>query len=542
MNPDLQKPLQKNIAELQSFIEGPNSIPVVRDQELGIIAEGHKLLNENSEVSRQLTRAVGRLVAATERDIAQANLEAQSTLRLGTTILAIVVALSLLSSVLIVWLYVGRNLIARLRALSASMRAIAGGDLETVIPAGGSDEIAGMAEALAIFRATAIEVKEANLREIQEARRRLTDAIESISEGFSLYDNEDRLVLCNSRYRDLLYPGMADVLTPGTPFSTIIRRAAERGLIRDAQDHMEAWIAQRLAQHRDPRGGPHLQERSNGRWIQVSERKTEGGGTVAVYTDITELKRTEEAAGLASRAKSEFLANMSHELRTPLNAIIGFTRLVMQRTKDVLPQKQHENLEKVLISAEHLLSLIGAVLDLSKIEAGRMDVRPVEFSLGPLIDLCLRTVEPMIGSDRLRLVRDLEPDLPSLVTDQGKLKQILMNLLSNAIKFTEVGSITVRTRRCGDAVTIAVADTGIGIPRGAQELVFEEFRQVDSGSTRQHSGTGLGLTISRRLARLMGGDIEVQSSVGVGSTFIVSLPLRYGELESSRRGPIEVGR
>src|SRR5262249_23500139 len=149
------------------------------------------------------------------------------------------------------------------------------------------------------------------------------------------------------------------------------------------------------------------------------------------------------------------------------NAIIGFTRLVMQRAKDVLPRKQHENLEKVLISAEHLLSLIGAILDLSKIEAGRMDVRPVEFSLAPLIDLCLRTVEPMIPSDRLRLVRDLEPDLPSLVTDQGKLKQILMNLLSNAVKFTEAGTVTVRTRRRGDVVTIAVADTGIGIPKDA---------------------------------------------------------------------------
>jgi signal transduction histidine kinase len=171
-----------------------------------------------------------------------------------------------------------------------------------------------------------------------------------------------------------------------------------------------------------------------------------------------------------------------------------------------------------------------------------MDVRPIEFSLAPLIDLCLRTVEPMIASDRLRLVRDLEPDLPSMVTDQGKLKQILMNLLSNAVKFTEMGTVTVRTRRRGDVITIAVADTGIGIPRDAQEVVFEEFRQVDSGSTRQYSGTGLGLTISRRLARLMGGDIEVQSTVGVGSTFTVSLPLRYVDLGSNRRGPIEVGQ
>jgi adenylate cyclase len=536
----LQKPLKDPIAELQSLVDGQSSILAARDQELAIIADGHQLLNENADVSHQLTQAVNRLVATAEQDIARANLEARSVQRLSTTVLAVVVALSLVSSALIVWLYVGRNLITRLRALSDSMLAIAGGNLKTVVPAGGSDEISRMAEALAVFRATAIEVEEANLREIREARRRLSDAIESISEGFSLYDADDRLVLCNSRYRDLLYPGMADVLTSGTPFTTIIRHAAERGLIRDAEGRIDAWVGERLAQHRDPRG-LHLQRRSSGHWIQISERKTEDGSTVAVYTDITELKQTEEAvlaakdqAELASRAKSEFLANMSHELRTPLNAIIGFTRLVMQRSQDILPKKQHDNLEKVLVSAQHLLSLISTILDLSKIEAGRMEVRPVEFSLAPLVELCLRTVEPMVTGDRIQLARDIEPDLPLLVTDQGKLKQILMNLLSNAVKFTEAGTITVSARRRGTDVVIAVSDTGIGIPKSALDLVFEEFRQVDSGSTRQYGGTGLGLSISRHLARLMGGNIELESTVGIGSTFTVSLPLRFEDIAPTR--------
>ena len=172
-----------------------------------------------------------------------------------------------------------------------------------------------------------------------------------------------------------------------------------------------------------------------------------------------------QGAGRAGEpAKSEFLANMSHELRTPMNAIIGFTRLIMRRCKDLLPERQYGNLEKILASANHLLGLINDVLDLSKIEAGRMDVRPLEFALEPLLDQCLRTVEPMVRSGRVQLIKEIEPGLPPLFSDQDKLRQILINLLSNAAKFTEAGSITVDVRRRGQDIAITVADTGIGIP------------------------------------------------------------------------------
>ena len=257
------------------------------------------------------------------------------------------------------------------------------------------------------------------------------------------------------------------------------------------------------------------------------------GGRMLTYYDLTHLKRTEEAlqaakeqAEQASTAKSEFLANMSHELRTPMNAIIGFTRLIMRRCKDVLPERQYGNLEKILASANHLLGLINDVLDLSKIEAGRMDLRPVEFALEPLVDQCLRTVEPMVRSGQVHLVKEIEPGLPGLFSDQDKLRQILFNLLSNAAKFTEAGTITLTARRSGDTVAVAVADTGIGIPADQLELVFEEFRQVDSSSTRQYGGTGLGLSISRRLAQLLGGDITLESTPGGGSTFTLTIPLR----------------
>ena len=253
--------------------------------------------------------------------------------------------------------------------------------------------------------------------------------------------------------------------------------------------------------------------------------------TAELETLVTERTRELQAANRlleeASRHKSEFLANMSHELRTPMNAIIGFTRLVMRRSKDVLAPRQYENLEKILMSAAHLLSLINDILDLAKIEAGRIEIYPVEFALGPVLAECLHTVEPMLKSEHVRLGQEVEADLPTLVTDRDKVKQILMNLLSNAVKFTHTGTITVRAHSRNGTIILTVADTGIGIPAEALERIFEEFRQVDSSTTREYGGTGLGLAISQQFAHLMGGEITVQSTIGGGSTFTLTLPQRY---------------
>ena len=239
-----------------------------------------------------------------------------------------------------------------------------------------------------------------------------------------------------------------------------------------------------------------------------------------------EIQEKGQQLEIASRHKSEFLANMSHELRTPLNAIIGFARIVMRRSKESLEPKQYENLEKILASGEHLLALINAILDLSKVEAGRVEVHPAEVPLGPVLEHCVRTVEPLLKSP-VSLLKEFDGELPQAYVDEEKLRQIVINLLSNAVKFTEHGTVRVRAKCNGDRFAVAVADTGVGIPADKLEHVFEEFTQADASSTRVYGGTGLGLTIARRLARLMGGDIAVHSVQGQGSTFTLDLPLRY---------------
>lgn len=239
------------------------------------------------------------------------------------------------------------------------------------------------------------------------------------------------------------------------------------------------------------------------------------------------LRLAKEAAEETSRAKSALLANMSHELRTPLHHIIGFTRLVMRQAQAMLPRRQYDNLDKILHSAEQLSGLINDLLDLSTLEVGQVAVQPVSFALGSLVDTCLHTVALLVKEKPLRLLKELDPDLPMLYTDQDKLKHILMHVLRNAVKFTEAGTITVTAQPQAEMLTVAVADTGIGIPQEACERIFEAFRQLDSSTTRRFGGTGLGLAISRRLAHLLGGEITVQSTVGVGSTFIVTLPLQY---------------
>src|SRR6516162_6968604 len=388
LDPKLQQPMVDLIAELRPFISGTESIPALRKSELDLTTNATHLLAENVSLSRGLSARVDELVENAKSDITGANVAALSVVEWSTWILIAAVVLSLASSVLIVWLYVGRNIIARLTALSDRMLTLAAGDLKSPLPAGGKDEIGGMAEALGVFRATAVEMEEANLKEIREARARLTEAIETISEGFSLYDAEDKLIVCNSHYREL-FASHAEVMVPGTSFETILRTATGRGLIKDAEGREEAWIAERLERHRAS-SETHIQRRSDGRWIQVSERKTANGGVVAIYADITQLKQHEaelaaarDAADEANRSKSSFLATMSHEIRTPMNAVIGMSGLLLDTT---LNDEQRDYANTIRDSSEALLTIINNILDFSKIEAGRMDIEAQPFDLRDCVE------------------------------------------------------------------------------------------------------------------------------------------------------------
>jgi signal transduction histidine kinase len=227
----------------------------------------------------------------------------------------------------------------------------------------------------------------------------------------------------------------------------------------------------------------------------------------------------------ASRLKSEFLAAMSHELRTPLNVIIGYTSLMRERIYGELAEVQDETLQKVHLTSQHLLALINDVLDLSKIEAGKMPLHLEEVDLRALIGDLSETIMPMIRKKQLQYEHQVGTDVPGIVTDRTKLKQILLNLLSNAVKFTPKGTVRIEAATQKERVRIQVIDTGIGIKPEHLEVIFEDFRQLDQSHTREYGGTGLGLSITRNLLALLGGTISVESKYGNGSRFTIDLPV-----------------
>ncbi|MBK9374817.1 MAG: hypothetical protein IPN03_14090 [Holophagales bacterium] len=240
-----------------------------------------------------------------------------------------------------------------------------------------------------------------------------------------------------------------------------------------------------------------------------------------------ELARAKERAEDADRMKSAFLASMSHELRTPLNSIIGFTSLLAGELVGPLNPEQRKQLGMVKASSLHLLDLVNDVLDISRIEAGQLEIRRTPFDPAASLGRCVDQVSPAARTKGLTLALELAPDLEEIGSDQRRFEQVVLNLLGNAVKFTDSGAITVRGRVEGNAFVTSVADTGIGIGQDERERLFRPFRQLDSGLSRRYEGTGLGLAICKGLVDLLGGEISLESEPGRGSIFTFRVPLRH---------------
>jgi adenylate cyclase len=492
-------------------------------------------------VDKEIDVIVGRVVrqALLRRDASMLDAERTVGIAIASGIIALVIALSVIALIV-------RSINSPLRRLEQSIKAITQGRLDIALPEAGRDELGDMSRALAMLRDSLLEghrLEQERQRAEAEARRaqtQLSEAIEASSEGFALYDADDRLVICNNRFREM-YASIGLEIKPATPYEAILSSAAQAGIIPAALENRQAWLAERLERHRNPQGA-FEQQRKGGVWLKISERRTVDGGIVGVLTDITELKDRElqlgqlvdrlaearDAAMEATVTKSRFLANMSHELRTPLNAIIGITEMLMDDAQDAGIKETLEPLERIARAGKHLLQLINEVLDLSKIEAGKLEMNYEAVTLALLVADVIGEVEPLAAKNNDQLVVECPSDIGVIHSDPVRLRQIMLNLLSNACKFTENGKVSMSVGRSrtevDEWISIRVTDSGIGMTAEQIGRLFQEFSQADSSTTRKYGGTGLGLAITDRLCSMMGGSIEVESKPGIGTSFNVRLP------------------
>jgi hypothetical protein len=378
---------------------------------------------------------------------------------------------------------------------------------------------------------------------VQIAERRLWDSVETIRDGFAVFDPDGTLVAANPAYL-APFDGI-DRVAPGISYREILEIAVGEGLIDIGTERRTDWCARMLARWRQPVIEPVNVRFWNGQFARLIDRRTRDGDMVTLALNITStmrreraLKRAREKAEAANRAKSAFLANMSHEIRTPMNGVVGMADILLDMA---LTEEQRLYIQTIRNSGEALLAIINDVLDYSKIEAQRLAIHPAPFDLEHTIQEVLTLLSPSAQEKGLALSLDYDLFMPThLVGDAGRIRQVLTNLLGNAVKFTQAGSVAVRVvgRPGGPGyrhVTVSIEDTGIGIAPEMRRHIFGEFNQVEDEMNRRFDGTGLGLAITKSLIELMNGEIWVDSELGKGSCFSFRLKLPTAENEGRRR-------
>jgi PAS domain S-box-containing protein len=407
-----------------------------------------------------------------------------------------------------------RFVLLPVRRVAGAAEQLAHGRLDTRVPASGLGEIGQLGESFNTM-AVALAARDEALR-VQTDR--LQGILDHTTTTISVKDRDGRYLLVNEQWRKAM--GQVDVDVFGRTDDELFPADIAAGIrVTDVEILRTGRVGEF---ERDAATGGRLFH-----IVKFPLKDADGSvyATGTMGTDVTERQRALAEAVEASRSKSEFLANMSHEIRTPLNGVIGMTELLL--ASELSPQ-QREYALTAANSSEALLDVINDILDFSKIEAGKLELDRHDFDLREAVEDTCEMLAPQAHGKNLELMAWIDEDVPSLVSgDRGRLRQVLTNLISNAIKFTEAGEVAVRVRRERDQVRFDVADTGIGISRNAIGRLFESFAQADTSTTRRYGGTGLGLTISRQLVELMGGEIGVESTPGSGSTF--TFTARLGE-------------
>jgi signal transduction histidine kinase/CheY-like chemotaxis protein/HAMP domain-containing protein len=419
----------------------------------------------------------------------------------------------------------------RLRRLADACSADSPDRAAAIPDDGSTDEIGTLAQSLRDALQSYQHITE-NLEQLvaekahalSEQQELLRTAIEALDEAFAVYDPDGRLVYCNERYVHT-YPSISSLIRPGAAFTDLLRAWKGHMSPEMGEAELDSWVIKRAAELRA--GGASITQTEDGHWVRNVDRRTLTGHHVGYRVDITQLVRAREMAEAANQAKSRFLATMSHEIRTPLNGVLGMAQLLREPGLSDAERKGYA--QAVFDSGNALMTVLNDILDLSKVEAGSLQLVAVPSSPASIMREVLRLFDAVARAKGLSLEGEWGgPDEARYALDSARVRQILGNLVSNAIKFTDSGFVSVHGSELeadgeGALLEFTVTDSGIGIPLERQASLFERFVQVDTSATRRFGGTGLGLAIVRQLARAMGGDATVESRPGLGSRFSVRI-------------------